>query len=171
MVREHWHEIYGLLVVLTRNAATAEDLTQDVFVLACRKQIKSGPGIRFWLREAARRLAGNEVRRKRPQAFEPLELERLMDTNLEIESLFPETEFAEKLGTLRICLQGLTEADRAVLHARYGESAPLTDIAAQAAQSVGYIKQRLFRLRQRLAECIKKRLKATTGVSHVPSRV
>jgi DNA-directed RNA polymerase specialized sigma24 family protein len=50
------------------------------------------------------------------------------------------------------------ERDRKVLAARYEREEPLESIARQEKQTMGYIKQRLFRLRRRLARCVRSRL-------------
>ena len=158
MVRAHWRELYSMLVTLTRNAATAEDLTQEVFMVAYRKGMLPGPGLRLWLREVARRLTMNELRRKRPEPLGPDELERVLDASAAIERGLVAPDFEEQLAALRACLAGLPEGDRALLAARYEHDHPLAKVAVQTQQTVGYLKQRLFRLRRRLAACIRQRL-------------
>jgi len=160
LVRAHWHEIFYMLVTLTRNAATAEDLTQEVFLVAYRKGMHSGPGLRFWLREVARRLAMNELRRKRPEPLLADELERVLNASVAIEREIPAPAFEEQLSALRACLLGLSENDRSLLAARYEHNETLAMVAVQTQQTVGYLKQRLFRLRSRLAACIRQRMAA-----------
>lgn len=158
LVRAHWRELYSMLVTLTRNTATAEDLTQDVFMVAYRKQMRPGPGLRLWLREVARRLAMNELRRKRPGLLEHDELERVLDASASTGRDLAAPDFEAQLAALRACLAGLPEDDRALLAARYEHDHPLASVAVQTRQTVGYLKQRLFRLRRRLAACIRQRL-------------
>jgi len=160
LVRAHWPELYAMLVPLTSNAATAEDLTQEVFLLAYRKQMRAGPGLRLWLREVARRLAMNELRRKRPEPLGPDELERVIEATVAIESDQVVPAFEEQLAALRVCLAGLSEDDRALLAARYERDEGLACVAVQTQQTIGYLKQRLFRLRRRLAACVRQRLAA-----------
>ncbi|MCY3024304.1 MAG: sigma-70 family RNA polymerase sigma factor [Planctomycetota bacterium] len=153
LVRAHSGEVYGVLLAITRNAATAEELTQDVFLLAFRKGLSSGPGMRAWLREVARRLAMNELRRKRP------ELAACADALPAPSAGGPaDASFDEELAALRQCLAELPGPDRTLLAARYERGEPLEKVAADVAQSVGYLKQRLFRLRRRLAECVQRRM-------------
>ena len=54
MVRAHWRKVYALLVVITRQPAMAEDLAQAMFLVAHRKRMRGGNGVRLWLREVAR---------------------------------------------------------------------------------------------------------------------
>jgi RNA polymerase sigma-70 factor (ECF subfamily) len=165
LVRAHSREVYGLLFAITRNAATAEELTQEVFLLAFRKGLCCGTGMRAWLREVARNLAMNELRRKRPERA-------LADVHnseagargvdaLAAKGNPGETAFDEDLAALRKCLAELGEADRNLLAARYERGEPLEKLAAELTQSVGYLKQRLFRLRKRLGECVQRRLRET----------
>jgi RNA polymerase sigma-70 factor (ECF subfamily) len=157
LVRAHWREVYALLVAITRHPAMAEDLAQEVFLVAHRKQIRVGNGARLWLREVARRLAMNELRRKRPAPTAPEELERLIDSDAAHADEAVSDEFGERLAALRACLEDIPVPDRAILAARYENGIPLARIATDNQQSVGYIKQRLFRLRRRLAECVQRK--------------
>ena len=158
LVNAHSREVYGLLVALTGNPATAEELTQDVFLVALRKGMRPGPGMRLWLREVARRLAMNELRRKRPEPMALLDAEAAGEA--------PPLAFEEELAALRKCLEGLAEPDRQLLASRYERSEPLEAVALDLAQSVGYLKQRLFRLRKRLADCVRRRLAAGSEAGH-----
>jgi RNA polymerase sigma-70 factor (ECF subfamily) len=159
LVRAHWAELRAMLTVLTGNLATAEDLAQEVFALAVRRGLEPGSGARQWLRKAARYLALNERRRRRPAAMAPDEVARLAESD---PASPPEREpaFEETLAALRKCVEELQPSDRELLAARYERSVPLERVAADSAQSVGYVKQRLFRLRRRLGECVKRRLDA-----------
>lgn len=170
MVRAHWREVYALLVAITRQPSTAEDLAQEVFLVAHRKQMRAGAGVRLWLREVARRLAMNELRRKRPQPTAPEEMTRLADAQSEPVDGEVNDVFNDQLAALRVCLEEVPAPDRDVLTARYEHGTPLVRIASDSGQSVGYIKQRLFRLRRRLAGCIRRRI-SNPMMSHAESRI
>jgi RNA polymerase sigma-70 factor, ECF subfamily len=165
LVSAHGKEVYGLLLAITRNPASAEELTQEVFIVALKKGMKPGGGMRFWLREVARRLAMNELRRKRPVILgEGTNLAELPGAGSRPPGL--EENFDDELAALRKCLNELGDEDRGVLADRYEKSAPLASIAARCRQTQGYMKQRLFRLRKRLGECIRRRM-LPGGVSSV----
>lgn len=155
LISAHGREVYGLLLAITRNRAVAEELSQEVFLVALRKGMHPGPGMRLWLREVARRLAMNELRRKRPAALSPADVELAGPSRPETK---PDIGFEEELAALRRCLAALAEEDRQVLASRYERAEPLASIAARCRQSVGYLKQRLYRLRKRLGACIRRRL-------------
>ena len=161
LVRAHWREVYAMLVTLVRHAATAEDLAQEVFLVAYRKQMRPGPGVRLWLREVARRLTMNELRRKRPARMTPDELQDVLESLPSVDSADTPLAFDEELVALRLCLAELPESDRALLAARYEHDEPLDNVATRTGQSVGYLKQRLYRLRHQLAKCIRRRVSTT----------
>jgi RNA polymerase sigma-70 factor (ECF subfamily) len=167
LVRAHWHEVNSMLMAITHNQATADDLTQELFVLAHRKQIHPGPGLRTWFRRVARYLALNEMRRLRPLPLPTPEITAIADRVPAPPGAPEETPFTDELGALRLCLQELPDKDRSLLTRRYETRTPLDQIAADERQSPGYIKQRLHRLRRRLADCIHKRLESG-GLHAVP---
>jgi DNA-directed RNA polymerase specialized sigma24 family protein len=47
MVRAHGREVYALLVAITRQPSVAEELALEVFLVAHRKQMRAGNGIRL----------------------------------------------------------------------------------------------------------------------------
>ena len=134
--------------------ALAEELTQEVFLVALKKQMRPGPGMRLWLRVVARKLALNELRRKRP---EPMDFQTLEFAGTTQEAA-ARVSFDEELAALRKCLAELPETDRTLLASRYERQECLEVVAGKLVQSVGYLKQRLFRLRKRLAGCVRHRL-------------
>jgi RNA polymerase sigma-70 factor (ECF subfamily) len=158
----HWRELNGMLLAITRNATLADDLTQEVFVVALRKGMRPGPETRLWLREVARRLAIAELRRRRPKTVENFEqfIESIEPSKTDV----PETEFSEEVGALRACIQELPEKQREIIVLKYEKGATLADLSDRTGKTVGYLKQVLFRLRKRLADCVRRRL--ATGVSH-----
>ncbi|MHC4201422.1 MAG: RNA polymerase sigma factor [Planctomycetota bacterium] len=158
----HWRELHGLLLAITRNATLAEDLTQEVFVVALRKGMEPGPDTRLWLREVARRLAIAELRRKRPKTM--ADFEQFIESVHPPEASAPQTEFSDELSALRACIQELPKGSREIVALRYEKGEPLSKLATRTGKTVGYLKQVLFRLRKRLADCIRRRL--ATGVSH-----
>jgi RNA polymerase sigma-70 factor (ECF subfamily) len=157
LLSAHGKEVYGLLLAITRNPSTAEELTQEVFIVALKKGMTAGRGMRLWLREVARRMAMNELRRKRPHLIGGgADLAAISKPGVAPQESL--AVFNDELAALRRCLNDLKEDDRRILAERYERSEPLVSIAARCRQSEGYIKQRLFRLRKRLADCVRKRL-------------
>ena len=166
LIVAHEREVYGLLVSSTRNRMLAEDLTQEVFLLAHRKGVTPGPGMRTWLREVARRLSFNELRRRRPAMLGPEQLAAAADgVAVSAAKEAEDATFEDELAALRKCLEPLSHQDRALLEGRYGTQRALKDLASALGSSEGYMKKRLFILRGRLARCIRRRIDggATSG--------
>ncbi len=169
LVGAHYREVHGLLWALTRNQATADELTQDVFIVAMKKDSVSGvsgmgmvpgDGMRLWLRETARRLAFNEMRRKRPAPLEPQDLNALPGMSVHAGAQDSE-DFDDEVAALRQCMSELPEADRKLLSERYS-GASIADLAKSSGLSVDYVKLKLFRLRKALGERIRKKVAAST---------
>lgn len=158
----HWRELYGMLCAITRNTTLAEDLAQEVFVVALRKGMKPGPDTRLWLREVARRLAIAELRRKRPGTL--ANFEQFIESIEPAAAPAPQAEFSEELAALRACIQALPTELRQIVALKYEQGESLARLADRTGKTVGYLKQVLFRLRKRLADCVRRRL--ATGVSH-----
>lgn len=159
LVKLHWREVHSMLAAVTRSRSVADDLAQEVFLLAWRKGVGPGPGMRLWLREVARRLALNELRKRRPRPLAPSDLEALAPAASAPRSGVE--DFDERLDALRGCLAELDRPERELLAGRYTDGRRLAEIADAAGQSIGYVKQRLFRVRKRLAECVKRRTRAS----------
>jgi RNA polymerase sigma-70 factor (ECF subfamily) len=157
LVRDHYREVHGLLWALTRNQHTADELTQEVFIVALKRGMAPGEGMRLWLRETARRLAMNEMRRKRPAPLVPRDLAELPGLTVVAESGRVES-FEDELTALRDCLADLPEADRELLSERYHSGTSIAELAEKTGTSVEYLKLKLFRLRKTLGERIKRKV-------------
>lgn len=157
LVSAHYREVHGLLWALTRNQATADELAQEVFIVAMRRVAVPGDGMRLWLRETARRLAMNELRRKRPKPLEPEDLNALPAMSVQSEGSESES-FDDELSALRACMTELPEADRTLLTERYHSGASIADMAKRSGLSPEYVKLKLFRLRKMLGERIKRKV-------------
>jgi len=157
LVNAHYREVHGLLCALTRNQATADELAQEVFIVAMKRGIIPGDGMRLWLRETARRLAMNELRRKRPKALDSEDLNALPGMSVQNETCESD-EFEDELTALRTCMKDLPEADRQLLAERYDAGASIADIAKRLGMSPEYVKLKLFRLRKVLGDRIRRKV-------------
>jgi RNA polymerase sigma-70 factor (ECF subfamily) len=159
LVRAHWREVVSLLTAITGQVAMAEDLAQETFLLAWRRNLHAGPAARCWFRRAARYLALNELRRRRPSVLDPDDVADAADAAaMRMPAAVDDTPFEERLAALRFCMGALNASDRRLIAERYETRRPLGEVSVAEGQTVGYLKQRLFRLRRRLAECIRARM-------------
>lgn len=133
---------------------TAEDLVQDALVVAERRKDEwRGDGtLSAWVRGILMRLALNERRLRKP----------VTGADQIISAAFEELpeRFADhpRLGALRTCREGLPENLRELLRLRYEDGLNYRAMAERTGTEVGAMKVRLMRLRQRLADCVKRRL-------------
>lgn len=158
LIGVHYQEIRGLLWAITHNEATADELAQETFIVALKKNAihnLAGDGMRLWLRETARRLAMNELRRKRPLALEP---ETLGSVSAADTSTEDGPTFSDELSALRECMADLSDKDRELLAARYEHGISVAEIAQKLKLSPDYVKLKLFRLRRALGERIKRKV-------------
>ncbi len=152
-----WLKAYVL--TMTGDPGAAEDLVQDVFMVAFRKRNEFERGTNFggWLREIARRvcldhgkkksrrLNLNQVAKKRLQEAASALRERQLDPALQ----------EEKRSRLVKCLSKLNHNLQHILSLRYGEGKSLNHIATLTARSVTAVGVSLFRARTTLADCIR----------------
>ncbi|MDA0284608.1 MAG: sigma factor-like helix-turn-helix DNA-binding protein, partial [Planctomycetota bacterium] len=75
------------------------------------------------------------------------------------------TDFEQRHGALRHCVEKLQENDREIVRAHYETELSLAEISAEAGRSVGALKQVLFRVRRALRACIERQL--AEGVANV----
>ncbi|MBI5106645.1 MAG: hypothetical protein HZB46_16965, partial [Solirubrobacterales bacterium] len=78
----HGRAVFGLLVRLVRDRATAEDLQQQVFTEAWRRGTEYDPrraGLLTWLLTIARSRAIDHLRRRIPEPHDPAGAARLAD--------------------------------------------------------------------------------------------
>ncbi|HXG63211.1 MAG TPA: sigma-70 family RNA polymerase sigma factor [Planctomycetota bacterium] len=150
--------IQAFIRALVPDPHLAEDVFQEVFIVALRKhaEFREGSDFGAWVREIARRVSWAELRKtgRRPLALAPETLESV-GVLLEQE---PEA-WEEHRGALKECVGLLPAESRRILTLRYLENAPLASIAAAVGRSTDGVKGVLKRLRQRLAECVSGRLR------------
>src|SRR5207248_692703 len=105
----------------------------------------------------ARRLALNELRRKRPLALEPEMLGAVSSDDAQ-SGEGEGAPYSDELSALRECMSELSESDRSLLAARYEKGTPVAEIAQKFKLSPDYVKLKLFRLRKTLGERIKRKV-------------
>lgn len=147
MIRRHWAAIRRYLRVLGADAALADDLAQDVFVLAMKKGIEDrGAPTAVWLRRAARNVFLADVGRRRTVPIDVAE--QVWEAAAEHDT--------ERQQALRDCLQLLTGRSQQALRMAYGERRSWSQIAAVLDMQASGVKTLLRRCRETLRECIER---------------
>lgn len=146
LVAEHHQAVYRYAYRLSGSQADAEDLTQQVFLIACRKggQLRQADSVRPWLFTILRNCF-LKSRRKRfpiPAGFLELSLENIPQP----ENVPPRIDPAE----LQQALDGLPPRDRVILGMFYFENLTYREIAEALDIPLGTVMSRLARAKARL---------------------
>ncbi|MFO1077298.1 MAG: sigma-70 family RNA polymerase sigma factor [Planctomycetota bacterium] len=145
--------VWRYLCVLGADAATADDLVQEAFVVALRRAgfDASVPAATFaFLRTTARHL-WLKSRRRRVTEREIEEADRVWDARCEDRG-------AAYLAALAQCLDELPDRGRALIDATYGGKRGRAASAAATGLSKDGVKSALRRLRAFLQGCVERRL-------------
>ncbi len=144
-------ELIGYAWLVVGNPDTAEDVFQDVSVLAIRKreEINDTEHLVGWL-YAAIRLRGLEVSRRNRKANQMLGVEVLKVLERMRSQLSDKGE-SEKLSALRECINQMQGEIRRVLELRYGQNLKPTAIAEQTGKQIHTVYKTLTRATVRCA--------------------
>jgi RNA polymerase sigma-70 factor (ECF subfamily) len=150
-------------IVLNEHHDLAEDIYQDVVVLALKKagEIESQEHLFGWARKAAKYKAIDYLRRNKlqPKHLSPDVLD-LMEQEWEEawKSASP-----SMIGALRACLKNLTPRARKLIDLRYGDQLDGTSISQILGIKVQSIYMALSRIYRTLEECIRRKNAAGSG--------
>ncbi len=150
--------LYAFILSLTGNPNDADDVLQNANVALLQKQkaFRHGASFGAWAMQIAR----HEVRRywdaaaRTKRRFDDVLIDRLAAGM----SQFDE-EPSLDLQRLRRCVSILSEQERRMLALRYGGKS-VAAIAEKWGRSTGSISQTLYRIRAKLAECVKRDVNA-----------
>jgi RNA polymerase sigma-70 factor (ECF subfamily) len=157
IVREHYALIVSFAAALLGDRAEAEDLAQEVFIVAYRRMREfdatrpAGP----WLCGIARRLALNASRKRRPVLY--LDDERLgwLERTCVRSGRQPG---GTRQAALDECLALLEEGERRIIELRYREGRSCEEIGTRLETGPAGVTKRLYRIRRKLADCVTRRL-------------
>jgi RNA polymerase sigma-70 factor, ECF subfamily len=150
--------LYALALSLTGNPNEADDVLQNTNLAILRKEnvFRIEADFGAW----AMGIASVEVRRYRDahartrQRFDDALLDQLAERARK-----PTGELTVELHALRQCMERLSLGEQELLILRYGDSS-VNAIADKWGRSTASISQTLYRIRGKLAECIKRSLTA-----------
>ncbi len=161
IVRDHQAEIRGWIVSRCPPLGDADEVAQRTFVEAFRRIGDYDPGtnLRAWLFTIARyQLMAECTRVERLADYHSRYVPYALSRELERRVTDATVDEPERLTFLQECLTGVESKARSLLDWRYRDELPLAEIAARTERSVGAIKKHLFALRQKLHDCIQRKL-------------
>jgi RNA polymerase sigma factor (sigma-70 family) len=145
------------LVGMLRDHARAEDLAQEVFIVALRQLRRDSRPLQFrpWLFEIAKNAGIDELRRRRRRQEIPLDAQA-PDPQLEQQLLeaAPETavENKQRIAQLKHAFDGLSEQHHRVLVMRELAGLSYGEIARRTGMPRSVVDSTLFRARRRLGQ-------------------
>ncbi|MBI5153788.1 RNA polymerase sigma factor [Candidatus Poribacteria bacterium] len=160
IVEAYHKRLIGFIRLYTHSYEIAEELTQEVFLLAYqhRAKIRSLEDLRPWLFTVAKREALREIKRKRYTAEILLDEESLRQLSL---SVPPEQDYGirlDELGTqLREVLATLKPRDRELIILRYFMDLQIKEISQVAKIPMGSVGVMLGRALEKLRAEFEKR--------------
>lgn len=155
LYRTYVRPVYWLAHRLVGNAADAEDVTQETFVVAWRKLRGlelAGDSLLPWLVTVCRFQAANRIRRQqRDQAHTSAALEDSIPSTVNVEQQVIDDEFATRI--LRE-VEGLSTMDREIFRLCATEGYAYQAAADELGVTHGVVRNRLSRIRTRLRTSI-----------------
>ena len=161
IVRRHQGWLRAYLRARLRDWNEADDLAQEVFLTAFRRiQQFRGEGLfEAWLKTIAKNHLRNHLRKRREDYVGGgEELGNLMDhTTHAIEISGPSLE------ALAECMRRIEGPSRSLLNERYVEGRSVRDMAAGSGRGYSALTMQLHRLREVLAECVRRKVEVMEG--------
>lgn len=153
LVREYQLPLRAFLIGKVGDRAVADDLAQEVFLVAFRRigDVNQLASFRSWLFSIARNKAVDHVRaRVKAKECASGSLEHLLAVPQS--NLF--TDNACLLETLKKCMKKLNPAAQSLVQSFYFESRTSEEIAAIRNSKSSAVRMSLMRIRKSLAKCI-----------------
>lgn len=151
LVRRYQGPMYRLAVRMLANRADAEDVVQEVFLLAWRRlwQLQADAAFVGWLYRTTTNRCLNVIRARRPTA--DVELDARESTSPHSRP-GPAAEVSEQMAALDTALQGLTAEQRACWLLREVHGRSYDEIAQSVGVTSTAVRGRIARARAQLAE-------------------
>ena len=151
LVRRYERLVYSVALRRIGNHAEAQEVTQEVFLLALRKlgQLRTPAALSGWLRQIAVRRVSNRLTRRGPVTTS--DPDRLDASCAIDETPLTSALRRERQTQVRAGLGRLGRLDRETLEAFYVDGQSLIEMSLKFDSPVGTIKRRLHVARKRLA--------------------
>jgi RNA polymerase sigma-70 factor (ECF subfamily) len=147
IIDRHKSMVYSLVLNFFPNRATAEDISQEVYLELHKNldRIQSDQHLSFWLRQAVTRKCIDHTRRLKHRRYQPLE--EIVEPGIE-----PVSSDPFLAATLRSKVAALPDKMRMVVLLRFQEDLKLVEIAETLDMPVNTVKTTLRRALARLRE-------------------
>src|SRR5881396_46713 len=164
LVERYQRTLYYFVVGKVADDTEAKDIVQKTFVAAFQNlaEFRAGESFFAWLKGIALNHCRNEWRRYQSQARLAGRLLEEKRAELELASFDARPDDDRRLAVLRQCLEQLSPHEQTVVEWRFVQELPLAAIGEQLGRGAEAARLFLYRIRQRLADCVRKRLSMET---------
>ena len=165
LVERYQRTLYYFVIGKVADDTEAKDITQKTFVTVFQNLdgFRLGESFFAWVKGIALNHCRNEWRRYQSQARLAGRLLEEKRAELELASFDAGSHDDERrLAALRQCLEQLNPREQTVVDLRFVQELPLPAIGRQLGRGAEAARLFLYRIRQRLADCVKKRLSIET---------
>lgn len=166
LVDQYGPTLYALALRLCRGPDDAEDLVQEVFLIALRKwpQFRGDAPPRAWLFSIAMRACRRRHRRRAGQPVRMASLDAVMPFDEASVAVLDESpDRRESIGALQQAIVGLPDAFRMPLILRDIAGLTVEEVANVLGLKTGTVKARLHRTRLRLRKAVLETLPSRTA--------
>ena len=151
----------SFILALVGDRFVADDLFQATCLELWRIRSAFRPGTDFgaWSRAVGRHVVLRHWRKtgREKVAFSSESLDRIAEAYQAPSGEAEDDGAASR--ALATCLDAVPRNDRDLLERRYARGVPLKDLAQEGGRSEGGMKMKLLRLRQKLADCVRSKLR------------
>lgn len=161
LMTKHQRSVYGFIFTMVGNAADADDVLQNTYLIMWKKRADfHGKGnFLTWACSFAKLQVFSYRKKHKRHRQHAVEEEVLDAIASEVERQFDDRE--DRLLALRSCLASLPERQRELLTLRYFESKSSAAIADLRDTSENVIHVTMHRVRKALLRCIRTKMTAT----------
>lgn len=154
LIGRHQVRLYRFLMRLVRDEATAEELTNEVFMEVWRNaaRYEGRSQVGTWLLSIGRNRAISRLRKRRELSWDENAAAEIADDDDDPEIA---TQKLDKAAALRRCLEGLTSEHREIIDLVYYQEMSVGEVAEIVGIPENTVKTRLFYARKKLSEMLK----------------
>ncbi len=157
---QHRKVLFAYVYAIVRDHGIAEDVFQEVSLVILRRWEEFGVVRDFWplVRETARRQSLAALRKAGRESL-LLSPEALEAVDRGFDAVAPEAQARQD--ALRQCLDRLPQFWQQVVRSRYWLGQSVTEMASRLFRSENTLSVTLNRIRSRLADCVRERIRLT----------
>ncbi|MCU4676274.1 MULTISPECIES: RNA polymerase sigma factor [Catenovulum] len=160
IVERYQSSVRACLRMRLHEPSEAEDLTQETFILAFNKlnEFDESRPVEAWLRGIAINLLRNYLRKHKPISVgSHAELEMIINQQLDTD--YSQGQEVASVAALKDCMTQLNEKTHELVNQHYKQGFSIAELTKKHGMRHSAMTMRMFRIREKLRDCIEKNLK------------